>query len=208
MNAPLKSIESEHFLSEYKKLRKIPGAIRKLESLMCEVVIHPRTGLGHPKPLVGYGNREVWSRHISGKHRLVYEIKSDCVVFIACYGHYQDHWLHRLALAKGSSKISTVWFFRTLCYYFLSQAVFIKGGANCPSEVRLLGVFVAKFFPLTAEDFSRCCRYFIPTASVSIIPWTIFLYMENFRIIIFLCFHRKFVWVTKRGWQGQSHRPW
>jgi toxin YoeB len=91
VNAPLKSIESERFLSEYKKLRKIPGTIRKLESLMREVVIHPRMGLGDPKPLAGYESREVWSRNISGKHCLVYEIKSDCVVFITCYRHYQDH---------------------------------------------------------------------------------------------------------------------
>ncbi|MDR1457742.1 MAG: type II toxin-antitoxin system YoeB family toxin [Puniceicoccales bacterium] len=71
--------------------KKEPFVIGKLRELVEEVLLHPRTGLGHPKPLAGYGDREVWSRHISGKHRLVYEIKSDCIVFIACYGHYRDH---------------------------------------------------------------------------------------------------------------------
>jgi toxin YoeB len=91
VNVPFKLIESALFSSGYKKLRKTKGAIEKLECLMREIEIHPKTGTGHPKPLAGYGNREVWSRHISGKHRLIYEIKPDSVVFIACYGHYDDH---------------------------------------------------------------------------------------------------------------------
>jgi Txe/YoeB family toxin of Txe-Axe toxin-antitoxin module len=33
----------------------------------------------------------VWSRHIVGKHRLVYELKGDTTVLLSCYGHYKDH---------------------------------------------------------------------------------------------------------------------
>ncbi|MDR1401595.1 MAG: type II toxin-antitoxin system YoeB family toxin [Puniceicoccales bacterium] len=32
----------------------------------------------------------MWSRHITEKHRLIYEIREDSVVFIACHGHYDD----------------------------------------------------------------------------------------------------------------------
>jgi Txe/YoeB family toxin of Txe-Axe toxin-antitoxin module len=33
----------------------------------------------------------VWSRHITEEHRLIYEIRQDSVVFIACHGHCDDH---------------------------------------------------------------------------------------------------------------------
>jgi Txe/YoeB family toxin of toxin-antitoxin system len=91
MSAPLKPFETDLFLDDFKKLKRLTGAIGKLNGLMLEVAVCPKTGTGHPKPLSGYGDREVWSRHITGKHRLIYEIKPDSVVFISCHGHYDDH---------------------------------------------------------------------------------------------------------------------
>ena len=90
MREPLRSIEADLFLEGFKKLKKVAGAVSKLDTLMREIVLHPQTGTGHPKPLSGYGDREVWSRHITDKHRLIYEIRQDSVVFIACHGHYDD----------------------------------------------------------------------------------------------------------------------
>ena len=52
---------------------------------------HPRTGTGKPEPLSG--NRAgQWSRRISKKHRLVYEIHDTEVVVLVltAYGHYDD----------------------------------------------------------------------------------------------------------------------
>ncbi|MDR1401941.1 MAG: type II toxin-antitoxin system YoeB family toxin [Puniceicoccales bacterium] len=90
MSAPLESIEADCFLDGFKKLKKVAGAVRKLDNLMRKVAMHPEVGTGHPKPLSGYGERRVWSRHITHRHRLIYEIREDSVVFIACHGHYDD----------------------------------------------------------------------------------------------------------------------
>jgi toxin YoeB len=92
MNLQPPHVKSKKFCKELELLSKRePHVVRKLRELVEEVFCHPKTGTGHPKPLAGYGKREVWSRHISGKHRLIYEIKTDSVVFIACYGHYDDY---------------------------------------------------------------------------------------------------------------------
>ncbi|MDR2340775.1 MAG: Txe/YoeB family addiction module toxin [Puniceicoccales bacterium] len=76
-----------------KLLSSVPHALDKLERLVSEVQKSPRSGIGHPEQLKGYRPRVVWSRHITAKHRLVYEIKDndDCIVFLSCYGHYKDH---------------------------------------------------------------------------------------------------------------------
>ena len=52
----------------------------------------PKKGTGHVEALLGYGDREVYSRHINKKHRLVYEvlIEKRKVVMLSCYGHYED----------------------------------------------------------------------------------------------------------------------
>ena len=65
-------------------------AVKKIYNLVEELYDHPRTGTGHPEQLKGYdGNR--WSRRISQKHRLVYDIIDDIVVVLVltAYGHYE-----------------------------------------------------------------------------------------------------------------------
>jgi len=66
------------------------SSLKKIDALLEELVLHPRTGTGHPEQLKGYENR--WSRRITQKHRLVYEIEEDVVVVlvISLYGHYDD----------------------------------------------------------------------------------------------------------------------
>ena len=68
-----------------------PIAFRKVKQLLLELVEHPATGTGHPEPLRG-GELRRWSRRISKKHRLVYEIyETEVVVLVlAAYGHYND----------------------------------------------------------------------------------------------------------------------
>ena len=65
-------------------------AFQKLTKLLDELMDHPRTGTGHPEPLKGNPNQ--WSRHITKKHRLVYEIMDDTVIVLVltAYGHYND----------------------------------------------------------------------------------------------------------------------
>jgi toxin YoeB len=71
--------------------RSEPAVYKKVLSLIKELREHPKIGTGHPKPLSN--NRAgQWSRHISGKHRLVYEILEDVVLVLVltAYGHYDD----------------------------------------------------------------------------------------------------------------------
>lgn len=68
-----------------------PRAYKKALKLIAELYEHPRTGTGKPEPLGGnrYGQ---WSRRITQKHRLVYEIHDAEVVVLVltAYGHYDD----------------------------------------------------------------------------------------------------------------------
>ncbi len=65
-------------------------AYKKALKLIAELYEHPRTGTGHPEPLKGRPNQ--WSRHITQKHRLVYEINDDevIVLVLTAYKHYND----------------------------------------------------------------------------------------------------------------------
>ncbi len=66
-----------------------PKALAKVQSFMLELREHPRTGTGHPEQLKGKLS-EQWSRRITKKHRLIYEIHDMevIVIVISAYGHY------------------------------------------------------------------------------------------------------------------------
>ena len=53
--------------------------------------MYPKTGTGHPEPLKGDRNGQ-WSRTITKKHRLIYEILETEVYVdvLSAYGHYDD----------------------------------------------------------------------------------------------------------------------
>ncbi|MDR0727825.1 MAG: type II toxin-antitoxin system YoeB family toxin [Puniceicoccales bacterium] len=74
------------------KLSKLrPCALRKLDELEESISKSPKQGIGCPEQLKGYRPQVVWSRRIIGKHRLIYEIRGDLIIFLSCYGHYKDH---------------------------------------------------------------------------------------------------------------------
>ena len=85
-------IYQKQAIEDAKKLKKEePKAFQKLLKLEAELKKHPHTGTGKPEPLSG--NRAgQWSRRISKKHRLVYEIHDTEVVVLVltAYGHYED----------------------------------------------------------------------------------------------------------------------
>lgn len=68
-----------------------PKAYNKVQLFIRELAEHPRRGTGHPEQLKA-DKSGCWSRRISKKHRLVYEIReSEVVVLIlTAYGHYAD----------------------------------------------------------------------------------------------------------------------
>jgi len=67
------------------------NSYKKLEKLLEELVEHPTTGTGKPEPLKGDRSGQ-WSRRISKKHRLIYEIREEIVtvLILSSYGHYDD----------------------------------------------------------------------------------------------------------------------
>jgi toxin YoeB len=71
--------------------RNEPKAFGKALRLLEEIQEHPRTGTGHPEQLSGDLTGK-WSRRITKKHRLIYEIHDMevIVIVISAYGHYSD----------------------------------------------------------------------------------------------------------------------
>ena len=71
--------------------RQEPAAFNKAVKLIDELYEHPRTGTGKPEPLSGDKVGQ-WSRRITKKHRLVYEIRDAevIVIVISSFGHYED----------------------------------------------------------------------------------------------------------------------
>jgi toxin YoeB len=67
-----------------------PKLVSRIIRLIAEVTRTPRSGTGKPERLKHLGG-EVWSRRITEKDRLVYEIQHDAIVVIACRFHYDDH---------------------------------------------------------------------------------------------------------------------
>jgi toxin YoeB len=65
---------------------KVPSRIIRL---IAETTRTPRTGTGKPERLKHLSG-EVWSRRITDKDRLVYDIQPDTIVIVACRFHYDD----------------------------------------------------------------------------------------------------------------------
>ena len=68
-----------------------PKAFQKVYSFISELAEHPKTGTGHPEPLKEKPENR-WSRQITKKHRLVYQIRETevIVLVLSAYGHYDD----------------------------------------------------------------------------------------------------------------------
>jgi toxin YoeB len=73
-------------------LKNEPKAYKKALSLIAELYEHPRTGTGKPEAMTEPGRKGQWSRRITQKHRLIYEIIDNEVVVIvlSAYGHYDN----------------------------------------------------------------------------------------------------------------------
>ncbi len=75
-----------------KKLKRSePSAFKKVSKLLNELLLHPYSGTGHPEALRGDRSGQ-WSRQITKKHRLVYEVNENTVIVLvlSAYGHYDD----------------------------------------------------------------------------------------------------------------------
>ena len=64
--------------------------ILKLDSILEELKLHPKHGIGNPE-LLKYNLAGFWSRRINRKDRIIYEIIEEperMVVIISALGHY------------------------------------------------------------------------------------------------------------------------
>jgi toxin YoeB len=67
-----------------------PKAFAKIIRQIAEITRTPRSGTGKPERLK-HVQGEVWSRRITEKDRLVYDIAGDVITIVACRFHYDDH---------------------------------------------------------------------------------------------------------------------
>jgi len=76
-------------LKKWKKSN--PQLFRKATKILFDIMEHPRTGLGHPEPLVG-GKEITYSRHITAHDRIIYDIYEETitVLVIQVEEHYND----------------------------------------------------------------------------------------------------------------------
>lgn len=63
--------------------------LKRINALIKDVMRSPFDGIGKPEALkadlAGY-----WSRRINEEHRLVYSVKADEIVIVACRYHYGE----------------------------------------------------------------------------------------------------------------------
>ncbi len=76
-------------IGKWKKSNKT--LFNKLTKILDDIMAHPRTGLGHPEPMIGGGNT-MYSRHITAKDRIIYEINDERIIVVVfeVEGHYKD----------------------------------------------------------------------------------------------------------------------
>ena len=75
-----------------KKLKESePTSFKKAVKVLNDFSLHPHTGIKHLEQLSGYRVGQ-WSRRITKKHRLVYEIYDEevFVYILSTYGHNED----------------------------------------------------------------------------------------------------------------------
>jgi toxin YoeB len=66
------------------------ASLKKLQKILDELQIHPKTGIGNPEQLKN-NLSGFWSRRINKKDRLIYEIIEEpdkLVVVVSALGHY------------------------------------------------------------------------------------------------------------------------
>ena len=63
--------------------------LEKINLLIKDCIRNHFKGLGKPEPLKG-DLSGIWSRRISDKHRLMYEVQDDVIILLSCFGHYDD----------------------------------------------------------------------------------------------------------------------
>ena len=80
---------TEKAFSEYMDWQRDRQTLKRIHSLLKDIMHTPFDGIGKPEPLK-YGEAGRWSRRINEVDRLVYLVKEDEIVILQCKGHYDD----------------------------------------------------------------------------------------------------------------------
>lgn len=79
---------------EFRDLRKsgMKTVVAKATRIFLEMKEDPRKGSGKPEILKHYPGKDVWSRRLDKKNRVVYEIRDEeiIVLVLSVTGHYDD----------------------------------------------------------------------------------------------------------------------
>ena len=86
MNKGFTDIGWEDYLYWQTEDRK---TLRKINTLLKDIERNGNEGIGKPEPLTG-DLSGFWSRRINQKDRLIYALKMDQIIIIACRYHYDD----------------------------------------------------------------------------------------------------------------------
>ena len=85
---------SDEYLKDIKKFDKSGNKqiLKKIDAFLDELEETPTKGTGQTEPLKGYGERNVYSKRINGKHRFIYEVfeEEKKVEVLSAFGHYND----------------------------------------------------------------------------------------------------------------------
>ena len=60
---------------------------KRISDLIDDICKHPFTGIGKPEPLK-YELSGTWSRRITGRHRMIYEVSIGRISILSMKGHY------------------------------------------------------------------------------------------------------------------------
>jgi len=77
-----------------------PKVLSRIIRLIAETARAPRAGTGKPERLKHVGG-EVWSRRITEKDRLVYDVQSDVMLLAYVDESYTENWFTMVALLVG-----------------------------------------------------------------------------------------------------------
>lgn len=94
---PIYNIElTEEALEQLKRIKKSasPATKKRLERIFAEIALTPMdsNGFASPERLKHYPNEQVWSRELSKKDRVTYEIfeEEKTILVFRLLGHYND----------------------------------------------------------------------------------------------------------------------
>jgi toxin YoeB len=67
--------------------RERPELAKRVDDLIASIKENPFNGIGKPEPLK-HGLKGCWSRRVSERHRMLYEVQGEVVYVYRCADHY------------------------------------------------------------------------------------------------------------------------